>query len=109
MNHRNHFVERKKYGVLSNVLFMLREAKHTAPSVIVLAVLDGLAAVAVAVVELYVAPSILRSLERQDTLCRLLYTILIFTAAVTAASALLTYIRRNLRFGRIEVRDAILK
>ena len=109
MNHRNHFVERKKYGVLSNVLFMLREAKHTAPSVIVLAVLDGLAAVAVAVVELYVAPSILRSLERQDTLCRLLYTILIFTAAVTAASALQTYIRRNLMFGRIEVRDAILK
>ena len=103
------FVERKKYGVLRNMLFMMREAKRTAPSVIVLAVLDGLAAVAVSVVELYVAPSILRSLERQDTLTRLLFIILFFTIAITAASALQTYIKRNLMFGRIEVRDAILK
>ncbi len=65
--------------MLSNVLFMLHMAKCTAPSVTVLAVLDGLTMVAVSVVELYVAPSILRSLERQDTLYRLLCVILFFT------------------------------
>ena len=100
--------KRKKYGVLSNVLFMLRMAKCTAPSVTVLAVLDGLTMVAVSVVELYVAPSILRSLERQDTLYRLLCVILFFTVGITAVSALQTYIKRNLMFGRIEVRDAVL-
>lgn len=101
--------ERKKYGVLSNIFFMLCEAERTAPSVIVLAVLDGLAAVAVSVVELYVAPSILHSLERQDTLYGLLSVILFFTVAITAASALQTYIKRNLMFGRIQVRDAVLR
>jgi len=100
--------KRKKYGVLSNVLFMLHMAKCTAPSVTVLAVLDGLTMVAVSVVELYVAPSILRSLERQDTLYRLLCVILFFTVGITAVSALQAYIKRNLMFGRIAVRDAVL-
>ena len=37
--------KRKKYGVLGNALFMLREAKENLPSVIWFAVLDGLIAV----------------------------------------------------------------
>ena len=53
----------KKYGVLKNLLFMLQEARKNVPSVIWLAVLDGLIAVAVSVIELYVAPSILKELE----------------------------------------------
>ena len=44
--------KRKKYGVLGNALFMLREAKENLPSVIWFAVLDGLIAVAVSVIEL---------------------------------------------------------
>ena len=64
--------KRKKYGVLGNALFMLREAKENLPSVIWFAVLDGLIAVAVSVIELYVAPSILKELETHGTLSGLL-------------------------------------
>lgn len=98
----------KKYGVLKNALFMLREAKKAAPSVIVLALLQGLLAVAASVLELYVAPSILKSLEMHGTLSGLLYTILFFTAGITAVSACQAYVEENKLFGRIEVRNAIM-
>lgn len=100
--------KRKKYGVLGNALFMLREAKENLPSVIWFAVLDGLIAVAVSVIELYVAPSILKELETHGTLSGLLYTILFFTASITTASAVQAYVRQNMRFGRIELRDHIV-
>ena len=75
----------KKYGVLKNSFFMLQEARKNVPSVIWLAVLDGLIAVAVSVIELYVAPSILKNLEMHGMLSGLLSTILFFTAGITAA------------------------
>lgn len=98
----------KKYGVLKNSLFMLQEARKNVPSVIWLAVLDGLIAVAVSVIELYVAPSILKNLEMHGTLSGLLSTILFFTAGITAASAVQAYVWQNMRYGRIELRDHIV-
>lgn len=98
----------KKYGVLKNSLFMLQAAKDHVPSVIWLAVLDALLAVAVSVTTLYVAPSILHSLEIHSTLSELLYTILLFTIGITAVSAVHAYVQENLFYGRIEVRNHIL-
>ena len=98
----------KKYGVLKNSFFMLQEARKNVPSVIWLAVLDGLIAVAVSVIELYVAPSILKNLEMHGTLSGLLSTILFFTAGITAASAVQAYVWQNMRYGRIELRDHIV-
>ncbi len=98
----------KKYGVLKNSLFMLQAAKDHVPSVIWLAVLDALLAVAVSVTTLYVAPSILHSLEIHSTLPELLYTILFFTMGITAVSAVHAYVQENLFYGRIEVRNHIL-
>ena len=98
----------KKYGVLKNLLFMLQEARKNVPSVIWLAVLDALLAVAVSVTTLYVAPSILKNLEMHGTLSGLLSTILFFTAGITAASAVQAYVWQNMRYGRIELRDHIV-
>ncbi len=98
----------KKYGVLKNSFFMLQEARKNVPSVIWLAVLDGLIAVAVSVIELYVAPSILKNLEMHGMLSGLLSTILFFTAGITAASAVQAYVWQNMRYGRIELRDHIV-
>lgn len=91
----------KKYGVLKNSLFMLQAAKDHVPSVIWLAVLDALLAVAVSVTTLYVAPSILHSLEIHSTLPELLYTILFFTMGITAVSAVHAYV--HLRMRRLRV------
>lgn len=100
--------EAKKYGVLRNVLFMLRVAKEHVPGVIWLAVLDGILAVAVSVTELYVAPSILHSLEMHGTLPELLHTILFSVACITTVSAVHAYVQNNLFYGRIEVRNHII-
>lgn len=98
----------KKYGVLKNALFMLQEAKENVPSVIWLTVLDGVLAVVVSVIELYVAPSILHRLEIHSALRELLYTILFFTVAIMTVSAVHAYVKANLFYGRIEVRSNIL-
>lgn len=98
----------KKYGVIRNALFMLHQAKVTAPSVIVFMTLQGMLAVSITVLELYVAPSILKSLEIHSTLSGLLYVILFFMAGITAVSALQAYVDQNKLFGRIEVRNALL-
>lgn len=100
--------ETKKYGILSNSLFMLQVAADKAPSVIVFALLQGALAVLAAVLELYVAPSILKNLEMHGTLSGLLCIILFFTVGITTVSALQSYVDQNTLFGRIEVRNALV-
>lgn len=98
----------KRYGVLRNALFMMRQAGITAPSVIVFTLLQGLLAVAATVLELYVAPSILKSLEMRRTLSELLSILLFFTIGITTVSALQAYVDQNKLFGRIEVRNTLM-
>lgn len=100
--------ETKKYGVLSNSLFMLHVAVDKVPSVIVFALLQGALAVLAAVLELYVAPSVLKNLEMRGTLSELLRIILFFTVGIASVSALQSYVDQNTLFGRIEVRNALV-
>ncbi|MCM1182241.1 MAG: ABC transporter ATP-binding protein/permease [Roseburia sp.] len=99
----------KKYGVFTNSLFMLREAKDGAPSVIVFTVLQAALAVAVSVLELYVSPVILKRLETHSAMAELLLTILLFTLGIITARASAAYVDENLRFGRIEVRERLMQ
>lgn len=99
----------KKYGVFANALYMLRTAKDTVPSVIVLTVLQAVLAVAVSVLELYVAPVILRRLEAHSALPKLVLTILFFTLGITSVCAVPAYVNRNINFGRIEVRERLMQ
>lgn len=87
---------------------MIRTALENVPSVLALTTAQGLLAVSVSVMELYVSPSILKSLERHASLQELLYTILFFTLGIMGLSALTAYLEQNLLFGRSEVRDCII-
>lgn len=99
---------KRKYTTVSNVLFMLQNAARRVPVVIVLTVLQAVFAVAVSVLELYVAPYILKCLEVHGALSDLLRTILFFTIGITTASALAAYVDRNLLFGRVQLRLEIM-
>lgn len=98
----------KKYGILSNSLFMLKTAFLNVPSVPLLTMLQAFFTVAVSVLELYAAPSILKILELHSTLKELLFTILFFTLGIMGVSALNAYLGQNLTFGRCEVRSRII-
>ena len=55
-----------KYGMLSNSLFMGKEAFRESPVVLVITMMQALLAVACSVLELYVTPTILGILERHS-------------------------------------------
>ena len=90
---------KRKYTTVGNTLFMLQNAARRVPVVILLTVLQAVFAVAVSVLELYVAPYILKSLEVHSALSELFRTILFFTIGITTASALAAYVDKNLLAG----------
>lgn len=90
-----------------NVIFMLGCAVKTAKSVLVLCVLQAVAAVALNLLQLYVTPSVLDAVEKRVPLRQLLGLILAFTFALLVINALAAYMNENVLFGRITVRSNI--
>ncbi|MDE7276409.1 MAG: hypothetical protein K2N98_06085, partial [Lachnospiraceae bacterium] len=96
-----------KYGMLSNSLFMVRAALEIRPRVLVLTILQALFVVAGSLLELYVTPTILGSLERHDALGELLGIISFFALGIMAVYALSGYLEKNQMFARTPVRFLI--
>lgn len=100
--------EIKKYGTLSNVRFMLKQAMEQRPSVIYLGIADAALAAGVAAIELFLPPTILNGLELHRSLNTLLTELLLFTLALMALQYALGFLRMNTLFGRVEVRSYII-
>lgn len=96
-----------KYGILSNSLFMVREALKTRPRVLAMTLLQALLVVAGSMLELYVTPTVLGSLERHDALGELLGIISFFALGIAAVSAFTGYLEKNQMFARTPVRFSI--
>lgn len=101
--------EKSAYSLAQNLRFMLRYACRNARRVLVLAVLLSALHVAVNLVQLFIAPEILRRVETGAPLGELLGTIGAFTAALWAINWLTQYVDGNVLYGRVEVRSAIVK
>ena len=100
--------ERPQYGVVSNIGFMLKQAREFAPSVIWLAILKPLLTVGLQTIQLLFTPTILQSIEEQKPLQDLLLLIFQFTIILLMVNAIGAYIRENIMFGRIEIRGRIV-
>lgn len=98
----------KKYGIISNVLFMKRQALESASSVLWMTALQAVLAVIISLVKLFFAPVILNQLEMHGNLKKLLLTILLFTVALMLLQFLSRFQQMNRIFGRIDVRCYIL-
>lgn len=97
-----------KYGILSNSLFMIKAALETRPRALVFTLLQALFVVAGSLLELYVTPAILGSLERHDALGELLGIISFFAIGIMAVSAFSCYLEQNQMFVRTPVRLSII-
>ena len=97
-----------KYGILQNVLFLIKAAWKVAPSVLWLCLLLILLRTGIAVTQLFLAPAVLSQVETHSSLGHLLGTIGGFTAVLVLGNGALGYLNANTIFGRISVRISII-
>lgn len=98
-----------KYNMAQNSWFMIKLAWTSGEKkVIVLSLLSALFAVALNLINLYVAPTILSVVERQASVTELIVTIVVFVTALMLVSAASSYVNTNTLYGRISVRCEII-
>ena len=100
--------ERSKYGVFSNIIFMLKQAREAAPSVVWLVILMAILTVCLQTIQLLFTPAILQTIEVQKSLQDLLLLILRFTIILLIINALRAYVRENTMYGRVGIRTNII-
>lgn len=98
-----------KYNMAQNSWFMIKLAWTSGEKkVIALSLLSALFAVALNLINLYVAPTILSVVERQASVTELIVTIVVFVTALMLVSAASSYMNTNTLYGRISVRCEII-
>lgn len=100
---------RPRYYLHQNTGFMISTAWHTCSSVIFLGLLLAAVTAARAAAELFAAPVILRKLETRQSFEEMLAAIVFFGVCLFLLTGLEAYIRQNTLFGRIAVRQEILR
>lgn len=101
--------QKPKYGIWSNVRFMMKNARKYAPSVLWLCAAFAVLSVSIQLVQLLVAPMVLRKVETSAPLGELLGIIALFALLLLVLNALMGYLDENIMYGRIEVRSGIIK
>lgn len=100
---------RQKYNLWQCSGYMIGLAwQEREKKVLVLCLLQALFAVGYNVVNLYLAPSILATVERQAPFDEFIFAVALFVALIMLCSAFSSYISANTMFGRISVRCAII-
>ena len=101
--------KKPKYNMFQNSWFMIKLAwRQNEKKVIFTAILLALLGVALNLINLYIAPTILDVIENGAGLKELLTTIFIFVAALIFTYAFNSYVSANVLYGRISVRTTIV-
>ncbi len=100
---------RPKYNMWQNTWYMLKIAWNGHKNVPLLCAAIAVVSAAYTVAELVITPAILNKIELSSSAGELLITIAAYTGALLLLCALRTYLRKNTLFGRVEVRQEILK
>lgn len=104
MNENN----KPKYGVMQNVLWMIKTAWGRRKRTLLFCLLTATLEVLLNVAQLYIAPEVLSKVEQRVSPLELLATIGIFTAALFLIRGAMAYIKENTLFARVDVRSAII-
>ncbi len=101
--------KKPKYNLLQNTGFMIKLAwKSKEKKVIITAILLAILGVSLNLINLYIAPTILGTIERKASLVEMLVIILVFAVALIFIYALHAYVSENVLYGRITVRLEII-
>lgn len=105
---KNSKIQKSKYTMASNTVFMLKNAWKVKKSVIFLSVLLAILAAAKTTAEMLIAPMILKRVEEFAPLPELLLTILIFCGALLFLSCMWAFFNEKVAPGRVTVRMEII-
>lgn len=109
MKVRNQSKKKPKYNMFQNSWFMIKLAwKQKEKKVIFTAILLVLLGVALNLINLYIAPTILKAIETGASFTTLITTILVFVGALVLTYASNAYVNANILYGRISVRTEII-
>ena len=100
--------EKSAYSLAQNLRFMLRYAARYARRVLVLGAVIAVLQIVLSLIQLFIAPEILRRVETAAPVRELLGAVLVFTAVLWAVSWLTKYVSVNVLYGRVEVREHIV-
>ena len=100
--------QKPRYNIPQNVAWMVSLSWKTRKRVPVFCVLTAALGVLLNLIQLYIAPEILKRVEQRAPLRNLLATIAVFTAALLITTGFKTYIEECTMFPRVDVRAAII-
>lgn len=101
--------KKPKYNMFQNSWFMIKLAwKQKEKKVILTGILLVLLGVATNLIDLYIAPTILKAIETNASFGELMSTILVFITALVLTYAFNSYIKTNVLYGRVTVRTGII-
>lgn len=101
--------DRPKYNLWQNSAYMIALAWKVRKSVLFVCLATAGIAVANNLVELFIAPVVLKKVEAAVSFQELVVTIVAFAFVLMVLAALQAYVAQNTRFGRVSVRCRILK
>ena len=101
-------VDKPKYGIVSNVAYMCRQALKYSGRVIVIVLSLAILGVVQNILQLFVVPVILEGIEVKIPLEELVMRIVLFMAGLLAVGAATTYIDGNKLFAKVSVRVGII-
>lgn len=101
--------EKKKpeYNMWQNLWFMLKQANRICKSVLVLCVIQVILGVLTNLMELFVTPALLQTVETAKSLQELLAVILLFSIGFILLDAGKAYVNENAPYGRIHIRISL--
>ncbi len=97
-----------KYGILSNILFMLKNAHLYCKSVYLLIIFEAFFYAADNVLSIFLLPSILTLIQNGSGVQPLFKTIVLFSSGIVLCKGFLGYIETNSLFGRVEIRSRLV-
>ena len=101
--------KKPKYNMFQNSWFMIKLAwKQKEKKVILTGILLVLLGVATNLIDLYIAPTILKAIETNASFGELMSTILVFITALVLTYGFDSYIKTNVLYGRVTVRTGII-
>lgn len=96
-----------KYGILSNISFMVKESFLVGPSVLLFVLVIPVLTIGLETLRLFFLPQVVELLSRTSTMEEILKLIGIYSIGIILTSGLISYLKANVLFARIDVRTGL--
>lgn len=101
-------IKKPKYNTFQNVIWMCKNSWKVRKRVIAFCIATAALTVSISLLQLFVAPEILKRVEQVSPLSELLGTIVFFTVLLFITTGLKEYVNANALYARVDVRSHII-